>query len=133
MSTTLGSWKEIASYLGKGVRTVQRWEKQFGLPVHRPSASSHVLFVVPAELDAWVKGQTQTDNLGQRARKTFRSRQRALLKQLQDHRSRLGTNRRMLSLEIVRMSNTVRNMARNGESTQRQEKASHANQPRAAA
>ncbi len=35
-STVLTSWKEIARYLGKGVRTVQRWEQEFGLPVRRP-------------------------------------------------------------------------------------------------
>jgi hypothetical protein len=33
MSSTLTSWKEIGQYLGKGVRTVQRWEQQMGLPV----------------------------------------------------------------------------------------------------
>jgi len=31
----LTSWKEIAAYFGIGVRTVQRWERQFGLPVER--------------------------------------------------------------------------------------------------
>jgi TolB-like protein/Flp pilus assembly protein TadD len=31
----LDSWKEIASFLKRGVRTVQRWEAQEGLPVHR--------------------------------------------------------------------------------------------------
>src|SRR5262245_16589932 len=31
----LESWKEIAAYLGKGVRTVVRWEKTEGMPVHR--------------------------------------------------------------------------------------------------
>jgi DNA-binding transcriptional regulator YiaG len=31
----LNSWKEIAAYLQKDVRTVQRWEKNEGLPVHR--------------------------------------------------------------------------------------------------
>ena len=31
----LDSWKEIASYLGRGIRTVQRWEREEGLPVHR--------------------------------------------------------------------------------------------------
>lgn len=36
-SEVLTSWKEIASFLGKGVRTVQRWEAQLGLPVHRPN------------------------------------------------------------------------------------------------
>ncbi|PYT73396.1 MAG: hypothetical protein DMG42_12615 [Acidobacteria bacterium] len=31
----LDSWKEIAAYLDREVRTVQRWEKKEGLPVHR--------------------------------------------------------------------------------------------------
>jgi len=31
----LNGWKEIALHLGKGTRTVQRWEKLYGLPVHR--------------------------------------------------------------------------------------------------
>ena len=57
MSAALSSWKEIAAYLGKGVRTVQRWERQFGLPVRRPSAKSHVIFALQQELDAWIKQQ----------------------------------------------------------------------------
>ena len=31
----LDSWKEIAAFLGRTVRTVQRWEKTQGLPLHR--------------------------------------------------------------------------------------------------
>ena len=31
----LNSWKEIAAYLDRGVRTVQRWERELVLPVHR--------------------------------------------------------------------------------------------------
>lgn len=31
----LNSWKEIANYLERGVRTVQRWEHELNLPVHR--------------------------------------------------------------------------------------------------
>jgi len=34
-STVLNSWKEIARYLDRGVRTVQRWEHELNLPVHR--------------------------------------------------------------------------------------------------
>ena len=33
--TRFDSWKEIANYLKISVRTVQRWEKDEGLPVHR--------------------------------------------------------------------------------------------------
>lgn len=49
------SWKEIASYLGKGVRTVQRWEHDLGLPVRRPDAKAkNTILLSRAELDAWV-------------------------------------------------------------------------------
>ena len=34
----LDSWKEIASFLRRGIRTVQRWEREEGLPVHRLAA-----------------------------------------------------------------------------------------------
>ena len=55
MSELLTSWKEISNYFGKGVRTVQRWESNLGLPIHRPNgANGNVLFAVPSELDAWV-------------------------------------------------------------------------------
>lgn len=32
----LSGWKEIANYLRKGVRTVQRYERELGLPIRRP-------------------------------------------------------------------------------------------------
>jgi hypothetical protein len=48
----LSSWKEIAQYLGKGVRTVQRWEHS-GLPVHRPNGSG-IVCAYPQELDTWI-------------------------------------------------------------------------------
>lgn len=61
MPKALTSWKEIAQYLGKGVRTVQRWEHYFGLPVRRPSADSHhAVLALPAELDAWLIERTRT-------------------------------------------------------------------------
>lgn len=51
----LTCWKDIANYMGKGVRTVQRWEQEFGLPVRRPLGSSKKAVIArPADLDAWV-------------------------------------------------------------------------------
>jgi hypothetical protein len=51
----LSGWKEIANYLGKGVRTVQRYERQLGLPVRRPAGKPWGSVVATkAELDAWV-------------------------------------------------------------------------------
>jgi hypothetical protein len=50
----LDSWKEIAAYFGRDVRTVQRWEKREGLPVHRHIHSKlGSLYAFRSELDAW--------------------------------------------------------------------------------
>src|SRR5260370_6055235 len=50
----LESWKEIASYLKRDKRTVQRWEKEYGLPVHRLQLNTgSTVYAYPAELDAW--------------------------------------------------------------------------------
>ena len=50
----LESWKEIANYLQRNVRTAKRWEDSEGLPVHRHrhQARSSV-YAYPSELDAW--------------------------------------------------------------------------------
>jgi len=49
-------WKEIANYLGKGVRTVQRYERELGLPIHRPNGkSAGSVIATKVEIDDWVK------------------------------------------------------------------------------
>jgi hypothetical protein len=54
-AAVLTSWKDIARYMGKGVRTVQRWEQDFGLPVRRPKGSNKkAVLARPRDLDAWV-------------------------------------------------------------------------------
>ena len=51
----LSGWKEVANYLGKGVRTVQRYERELGFPVRRPAGKSHAAVIATkAEVDAWV-------------------------------------------------------------------------------
>lgn len=52
----LSCWKDIAKYLGKGVRTVQRWEREFDLPVRRPDGIHHKSAVIAnaRDLDAWL-------------------------------------------------------------------------------
>ncbi len=51
----LSSWKEIANYMGKGVRTVQRYEAHYGLPVRRPAGKSRAAVIATrAEIDAWI-------------------------------------------------------------------------------
>jgi hypothetical protein len=50
----LDSWKEIAAYLKRGVRTVQRWERSNGLPVHRLELDRQgSVFAYKPELDAF--------------------------------------------------------------------------------
>jgi hypothetical protein len=49
----LSGWKEIASHLGVSVRTVQDYEKNLGLPVHRRPGEKGRVFADPGELDAW--------------------------------------------------------------------------------
>lgn len=56
-SQILGSWKEIASYMGKSVRTVQRWETM-GLPVKRPLVRAKgVVQASRVDLDRWMASE----------------------------------------------------------------------------
>ncbi len=68
-SAILGSWKEVAAYLGKGVRTVERWEQELGLPVRRPVAHNRrIVIAVPAELDSWVQQQVTRNSAAHQVR-----------------------------------------------------------------
>jgi hypothetical protein len=57
--TALTCWKDIARYFGKGVRTVQRWEQEFGLPVRRaPAGFRHSSVAADVdELNAWFQSR----------------------------------------------------------------------------
>ena len=50
----LNGWKEIAAYLGKSVRSVQRWEVTLGLPVRRiRTPDGVIIYAEPGEIDTW--------------------------------------------------------------------------------
>ncbi len=114
----LSSWKEIAAYLGKGVRTVQRWEAEMGLPVHRPGSERHIVIAIPAELDAWVQNgrPSHGDDLtttGNRA-----AQQKLLREQqvhLEQHRRHAVQLKRMRTL----MGSIIEHMERNREHASR--------------
>lgn len=54
VSGRLDSWKEIATYLKRSVRTVRRWESEQQLPVHRHfHHSAQTVYAFKNELDAW--------------------------------------------------------------------------------
>src|SRR5215469_15397448 len=63
-SGRLETWGEIAAYLGREIRTVQRWEKTMGLPVRRlvggPEKSR--VFAFKQELDLWWREHEATSN-----------------------------------------------------------------------
>lgn len=59
----LNSWKEVAVYLGRGVRTVQRWERDLNMPVRRPRGTVRsAVIAFKQELDEWLL-QTPTETL----------------------------------------------------------------------
>ena len=61
VSETLRSWKEISSYAGASVRTLQRWEREFHLPIRRiATKKGSVVFAFRSDLDAWFRARTQT-------------------------------------------------------------------------
>ncbi len=54
-SDRLDSWKEIAGYLGKSVRTALRWSKEEGMPVYRHVGSQRgAVYAYRSEIDAWI-------------------------------------------------------------------------------
>ncbi len=55
-SRRLDSWKEIAEFLGRDVRSAQRWERERGLPVHRvPGTKGGAVFAYVEEVESWLR------------------------------------------------------------------------------
>lgn len=46
--------QEIADYLHKSVRTIQRYQKMPGFPIYRKSGTGN-LYSFPSELNAWIR------------------------------------------------------------------------------
>jgi hypothetical protein len=58
-SDRLDGWKAIADYLGRDERTVQRWRKERGMPVHRvPGVKGGTVFAYPGEIERWLLEQS---------------------------------------------------------------------------
>ncbi|HKV92440.1 MAG TPA: hypothetical protein VJW20_07835 [Candidatus Angelobacter sp.] len=59
----LDSWGEIAHYLRRDTRTVKRWEKEKGLPVHRlPGGKRQVVFAYQDEIDLWASSSGEKNS-----------------------------------------------------------------------
>jgi tetratricopeptide (TPR) repeat protein len=77
-SRRLRSWKEIAVFFGKDVRTVKRWEAR-GLPVQRvPGGSRTSVFADTLALEHWISGNARNDAPPAVAQTPGRSRRLAL-------------------------------------------------------
>src|SRR3984885_7690662 len=58
----LDSWKEIATYLRRGERTVKRWETDRGLPIHRvPGGGRGSVYAYMSELTEWLNSSPPTE------------------------------------------------------------------------
>jgi len=66
----LSSWKEIAKYLDCNERTCRRWEKDFGLPVHRfKGKPKYRIYAYKDEVDRWLKKLFKNNMIPQEAKK----------------------------------------------------------------
>lgn len=62
----LESWKEIAAYLKRGVRTVQRWEQTEALPVYRHRHDKRgTVYAFRQEIDIWRENRKEGMGGGQ--------------------------------------------------------------------
>lgn len=78
VSDRLDSWKEIARFLRRDMRTVQRWEATEGLPVYRHQHSKQgSVYAHKTEIDAWWKARQpslrHTRSKNGRPRKAYRT------------------------------------------------------------
>jgi hypothetical protein len=112
----LDCWKLIAAYLGREVRTVQRWERKEALPVHRHVHSKgSSVYAFKHEIDAWLRNRrSAADVLLRGDQREFRVQSftrtppvahRPLGLQLQpaasSHRARLPANHRSTNPDSV--------------------------------
>ena len=69
VQAVLQSWKEISRYVGRTERTLQRWEQEFGFPVHRPSGKSRsAVMALTREINEWARGKPSLALIRQTAR-----------------------------------------------------------------
>ena len=63
----LTSWKDIARFIDRTVRTCQRWEKTMKLPVYRVNESNRArVYTYVDELDEWLKNRIKNNEIGKK-------------------------------------------------------------------
>lgn len=61
MPVRLDTWKSISQHMGKSARTLQRWHRVYGLPVHHLAGSAGSVYAYGDELDSWMRGRRFSD------------------------------------------------------------------------
>ncbi|HKR32428.1 MAG TPA: hypothetical protein VJT08_18240 [Terriglobales bacterium] len=60
----LNSWKEVSQYVGRGVRTLQRYERTLGFPIRRVAGRPHTsVMAFSDEIDTWLDGRSRGTHL----------------------------------------------------------------------
>jgi hypothetical protein len=81
------TWRKVSEYAGRGIRTLQRWERDYGFPIHRPDPKNRSSVVASKrEIDAWFRNcplqngpqpqQNRTAHLLENARRVERQAKR---------------------------------------------------------
>jgi len=103
----LDSWKEIAAFLRRGVRTVQRWERTEGLPVRRHGHLKRgSVYAVRSEVELWIRAR-QFGIKAQPNRKNLRG-----CDQLRGHVAQLRALMGELRLQLARIVATQTQLQR---------------------
>lgn len=111
----LNGWKEIGSYLGRTVRTAQRWEAQFEMPVHRPATRKRTPVVAfPRELDNWLARSRSRLDAFEKSDNTLEAADLSVLSQklalLQMETAQLALEIRRASQDSPRLLNRTESM-----------------------
>jgi hypothetical protein len=106
----LSGWKEIANYLGKGVRTVQRYERELGFPVRRPAGKSHAAVIATkTEIDAWVAASPIRDEFQLSMAQT--NSQMAALENIKERLTKMGMLRDQMQALRMELRASTLNLA----------------------
>ena len=119
MSEVLSSWKDVAAHLGKSVRTVQRWETELRLPIHRPDKrQQRIILAYPEELKQWVGAKLAAANRdGSKSHQRLEENTSRLKAQLRRLQSLSETLQRRTAASLDRAERT-RSLARRASATQ---------------
>lgn len=120
MGEIFSGWKDIAKYMGKGVRTVQRYGRERGLPVRRISGKPNTsVLMTKTELDAWINSTFSREAANGKLPPHFeklKSRTtelRAAIEQLNQSINKLGTVREELAMSQRTIRQTARRVREN--------------------